>query len=116
VPAVPGATLVPTRELDRVWHTHLLDTAKYRADCGAVFGGFMDHFPYAGLRGEEDRRAWNEAFASTRRLFREQFGAEIGTDPAASACRNHVDGADCIAGCAKPPPDEDRPRPHRDQA
>ena len=109
----PGVTLVPTRPLDRVWHTHMLDTAKYRADCDVVFGAFMDHFPYAGLCGEEDRQAWSEAFARTRRLFREQFGADIGAQPAASACRNHVGGADCCTGCARPPLAEARPRPDR---
>ena len=109
----PGVMLVPTRQLDRVWHTHMLDTAKYRADCDAVFGAFMDHFPYAGLRGEEDRQAWNEAFSRTRRLFREHFGADIGAQPAASACRNHLGGADCCTGCTRPPLAGDRPRPDR---
>ena len=107
----PGATIVPTRRLDRVWHTHMLDTAKYRADCDEVFGHFMDHFPYAGLRGEEDQRAWREAFDSTRRLFQQQFGIDIGPEPAASACRNHGDGSDCCAGCISP--QLDRPRPDR---
>lgn len=109
----PGATIVPTRRIDHVWHTHMLDTAKYRADCDEVFGHFMDHFPYAGLRGEEDRRAWREAFARTRRLFRKQFGADIDTEPAASACRNHGDGSDCCIGCVTP--HSDRPRPAREQ-
>ncbi len=107
----PGVTIVPTRRLDRVWHTHMLDTAKYRADCDEVFGHFMDHFPYAGLRGEEDRRAWREDFARTRRLFREHFGIDIGPEPAASACRNHGDGSDCCVGCTQP--QLDRPRPDR---
>src|SRR6266702_5226608 len=88
----PDATIVPTRQLDHVWHTHMLDTAKYRADCDHVYGRFMDHFPYAGLRGEADRRAWRDDFATTRRLFRDHFGVDIGTEPAASACRAHVDG------------------------
>ena len=109
----PGAAIVPTRQLDHVWHTHMLDTAKYRADCDEVFGHFKDHFPYAGLRGEDDRRAWREAFARTRRLFRRHFGAEIGGQPAASACRNHGDGSDCCVGCIKPAPDSTRPRPER---
>jgi len=109
----PGMMLVPTSQLDRVWHTHMLDTAKYRTDCDTMFGRFMDHFPYAGLRGEQDRRAWEEAFASTRRLFRERFGADIGAQPAASACRNHVNGADCCVGCVNPPLAGDRPRPDR---
>jgi hypothetical protein len=110
----PDATIVPTRQLDRVWHTHMLDTAKYRADCDRVFGQFMDHFPYAGLCGEDDSHTWRENFARTRRLFAEQFGVEIGTRPAASACRNHGDGSDCCVGCIKPSPA--RPRPERNPA
>jgi hypothetical protein len=62
----PGATIVPTRQIDHVWHTHLLDTAKYRTDCDQVFGRFMDHFPYFGFRGQDDRRAWRADFARTR--------------------------------------------------
>jgi hypothetical protein len=112
----PGARIVPTRQLDRVWHAHVLDTAKYRADCDHVFGHFMDHFPYAGLRGEDDRRVWRDDFARTRRLFAEHFGAEIGTQPAASACRNHGDGSDCCTGCVKTSAVGGRPRPDRDPA
>jgi hypothetical protein len=78
-----------------------------------VFGRILDHFPYAGLRGEADRRAWAADFAATRRLFRGHFGADIGTEPAASACRAHVDGADCCVGCSKPPTCDTRPRPDR---
>jgi hypothetical protein len=109
----PGITLVPTRQLDHVWHTHLLDTAKYRADCDHAFGRFMDHFPYFGFRGKDDRRAWRDDFARTRRLFTEHFGVEIGTQPAASACANHGDGSACCVGCVKPPADDARPRPDR---
>jgi len=109
----PGARIVPTRQLDRVWHAHVLDTAKYRADCDHLFGHFIDHFPYAGLRGEDDRRAWRADFARTRRLFAEHFGEEIGTQPAPSACRNHGDGSDCCIGCVKTPAADIRPRPER---
>src|SRR6266571_459564 len=109
----PGATIVPTRQLDRVWHTHMLDTAKYRADCDWVFGFFLDHFPYFGFRGEEDRRAWRDDFARTRRLFGEHFNVDIGRQPAASACRNHGDGSGCCVGCIKPPTADLRPRPDR---
>ena len=106
----PGATIVPTRQLDHVWHTHMLDTAKYRADCDWVFGFFLDHFPYFGFRGEADRRAWREDFARTRRLFSEHFNVDIGGQPAASACRNHGDGSGCCVGCIKPPAADARPR------
>jgi hypothetical protein len=54
-----------------------------------------------------------EAFVRTRRLFREHFGTTIGTQPAASACRNHGGGSDRCVGCVKPPPARPRPRPWR---
>lgn len=108
-----GLAIVPTHQLDQVWHTHMLDTAKYRADCDRVFGRFLDHFPYAGLRGEGDRRAWRENFARTRGLFRDLFGVEIGTEPAASACSSHDGGADCCLGCIRPAVPGVRPRPVR---
>jgi hypothetical protein len=111
----PGVALVPTMRLDQVWHAHVLDTAKYRADCEVVFGRFIDHFPYAGLRGEEDRRAWRADFATTRRLFAEHFGIDLGEEPAASACRNHGDGSDCCVGCVKPGEPDPRPCPERDR-
>ena len=109
----PATTIVPTRQLDHVWHTHMLDTAKYRADCDQAFGFFLDHFPYFGFRGEEDRRAWREDFAHTRRLFQQHFGVGIGDQPAASACRNHGDGSACCVGCIRPPDASARPRPDR---
>lgn len=107
----PGMTIVPTREIDHVWHAHMLDTTRYRADCDHLFGGFMDHFPYAGMHGEADRLAWSADFARTRCLFQDHFGIEIGTRPAASACGNHGDGSQCLVGCIKPP--GARPRPDR---
>lgn len=106
----PGRALVPTRDIDHAWHTHMLDTAKYRIDCERIFGRPLDHYPYAGLRGEEDRQAWRADFARTRVLFTEHFGIEIGTAPAASACTAHVDGADCCVGCVKPAAHGARPR------
>jgi hypothetical protein len=109
----PGRTIVPTREIDHVWHTHLLDTAKYRDDCERIFGQFLDHFPYAGLRGEDDRRAWRDDFAQTQALFKEHFDVEIGTEPAASVCNNHGNGSECCVGCIKPHSVVRRPRPSR---
>src|ERR1700683_325944 len=70
----PGTSIVPSQLIDRVWHAHMLDTAKSRADCQLMFGQFLDHFPYAGLRGEGDRLAWLADFARTRTLFRQYFG------------------------------------------
>jgi hypothetical protein len=109
----PYIAIVPSRQVDHVWHTHMLDTALYRADCARVFGYFLDHFPYFGFRGEDDRRAWREDFARTRRLLAEHFGIDMGSQPAASACSNHGDGSECCVGCIWAPAGGARPRPDR---
>lgn len=109
----PEAPIVPSKVIDEVWHAHLLDTAKYRADCDVVFGYFLDHFPYAGLRGDEDRAAWLEDFANTRRLFLEDFGVDVGPDAGPSVCRNHGSGSECVIGCMTRSDNAVRPRPAR---
>lgn len=35
----------PTADVDEMWHTHILDTKKYAADCQRMFGGFLHHIP-----------------------------------------------------------------------
>ncbi len=106
----PGVTLVPTRDVDQVWHAHMLDTAKYRADCDEAFGRFIDHFPYAGLRGEQDQRFWADDFARTRQLFLQHFGVDLGVQAGASVCHNHGDGSDCCVGSISRSADIARPR------
>ncbi|MGD1865537.1 MAG: glycine-rich domain-containing protein [Phormidesmis sp.] len=70
----PGHRVVPSREVDEVWHTHILDTAKYREDCDILFGKFMDHWPYFGLKDEAERAELNDAFSETQQLMEEHFG------------------------------------------
>jgi len=97
----PTATLVPDREADHFWHMHILDTRKYAADCDNIFGGFMHHFPYFGLRGEDDARNLGDAFATTQRLLAEEFG-EVATR-AAAFCAD-VPPSLKAAFCADVPP------------
>ncbi|MBD1803886.1 glycine-rich domain-containing protein-like [Microcoleus sp. FACHB-SPT15] len=68
----PTAKLVPTREIDKVWHCHILDTQKYAQDCHLLFGRFIHHFPYYGLRGKADREQLSISFAETQ-LLSEQY-------------------------------------------
>lgn len=78
----PGQSFAPTRVIDEVWHTHILDTMKYARDCELIFGGFLHHFPYVGMRGPEDAAHLQETFATTRRLFQETFGVNLVADVA----------------------------------
>jgi hypothetical protein len=48
----PDTTIVPTRQLDHVWHTHMLDTAKYQADCEQVGAGDRAGRPGDAGRGD----------------------------------------------------------------
>jgi len=70
----PGETLAPCKDVDNFWHGHILDTLKYAEDCDRVFGCFLHHFPYFGMRGDEDAANLARAAETTRRLYREQFG------------------------------------------
>lgn len=70
----PDADIVPCKIVDEMWHRHILDTAAYREDCEAIFGRFLDHFPYFGMRGEEDAQALNDAYADTLERYRDAFG------------------------------------------
>ncbi|WP_280154463.1 hypothetical protein [Piscinibacter sp. XHJ-5] len=79
----PEMTLAPDQDTDRFWHMHILDTMKYAADCEATFGHFLHHFPYLGLRGEDDAKALDEAFAQMQALYATEFGANVGEADAA---------------------------------
>ncbi len=70
----PGVDIVPCATVDEMWHRHILDTAAYREDCEAIFGHFVDHFPYFGMRGPEDAAALLDAYADTLERYREAFG------------------------------------------
>ena len=49
------------------------DTA-YRADCDAIFGRFLDHFPYFGMRDEHDARDLEDAYTATLERYHDAFG------------------------------------------
>jgi hypothetical protein len=88
----PEAAIVPCKVVDEMWHRHILDTAAYRGDCDAIFGRFLDHFPYFGMRGEQDARDLEAAYVSTLDRYRAAFGEPpadtwIAADAAASCKR-----------------------------
>jgi hypothetical protein len=72
----PGFMLIPwpnkegQDDLDQFWHQHILDTAKYAADCNALFGRMIHHNPHV-VRGSGDER---DAIEKTQRLYSRTFG------------------------------------------
>jgi len=67
------AALVPSEDIDDVWHTHVLNTARYQQDCETIFGCFQHHLPSFGA-SEEVQEAHTEDRDETLQLFEEAFG------------------------------------------
>ena len=80
----PETPIAPSKDVDKFWHGHILDTMKYAQDCEIVFGYFLHHFPYFGMRGEEDAAALAEAGKQTAALYEKEFGENV--PHAASYC------------------------------
>lgn len=70
----PNEAAAPLQDVDTFWHYHILDTMKYAADCEAVFGYFLHHFPYIGLRGEDDLAAHARVGERMKELYEDTFG------------------------------------------
>jgi hypothetical protein len=88
--AHPDAEIVPCKIVDEMWHQHILDTIAYREDCDTIFGQFLDHFPYFGMRGEEDAQALADAYGDTLEIYEEDFGAppdNTWISPEAATCK-----------------------------
>jgi hypothetical protein len=70
----PHEPAAPQFDVDIFWHYHILDTMKYAVDCEHVFGHFLHHFPYVGLRDEEDEAIHEYAGVRMRELYEATFG------------------------------------------
>ena len=72
----PEEETAPLMDVDTFWHYHILDTLKYAADCEQVFGYFLHHFPYIGLRGEDDEAAHHRVGERMKQLYEQTFGED----------------------------------------
>ena len=73
----PHSSLVPSKEVDAVWHSHILQTRQYEKDTQVLLNFVVDHFPYLGLNGETDELNWKADFERTRGLLEQEFGADF---------------------------------------
>jgi hypothetical protein len=81
----PHEAAAPLMDVDIFWHYHILDTMKYARDCEAVFGYFLHHFPYVGLRGEDDLTAHEQMGDRMRELYEATFGEKYRVQPSTDA-------------------------------
>jgi hypothetical protein len=67
--------LPPSKDIDEVWHLHILDTEKYACDCRKIFNEILHHYPYAGLPGSKmSVEKLQQQFALTQELHKQEFG------------------------------------------
>jgi Glycine-rich domain-containing protein-like len=77
----PHEAAAPLMDVDTFWHYHILDTIKYARDCETVFGYFLHHFPYVGLRNEDDLAAHEQMGDRMRELYEATFGEKYRMQP-----------------------------------
>lgn len=94
----PDGSVVPTKEIDLFWHQHILDTRAYADDCARVFGYFVHHFPYFGMRDEQDARDLLASFENTKRIYLNLFGEEYCVEFGGQA-KNSSKCHKCKSGC-----------------
>jgi hypothetical protein len=85
----PDRKICPTGPIDMFWHAHILDTRAYAADCDRLFGRMLHHFPYFGMRGEDDRKDLEQTFNASIALFIRHYGIDpTRGDTEARSCRS----------------------------
>src|SRR5688572_15430441 len=97
----PDEVIAPNTNVDKFWHGHILDTMKYAEDCQNVFGYFLHHFPYFGMRGEEDAADLKAASVRMHELHMSEFGEGVGRSAAWCAAAKPA-SASAWCAAAKP--------------
>lgn len=84
----PDVALVPSEDVDEVWHTHILHTRQYAGDCQLLFGHFLHHEPNDGT--PDTLMAMAAAVASTRALYAQVYGAPSAVSDRCSGKKCHA--------------------------
>jgi hypothetical protein len=95
----PDQTIAPTKDVDKFWHGHILDKMKYAEDCQNVFGHFLHHFPYFGMRGEEDAANLRTAAERMHSIYEREYGERLSGSAFCMAAKPSTksDSAFCMA-------------------
>ncbi|MBP0635910.1 glycine-rich domain-containing protein-like [Cupriavidus sp. AcVe19-6a] len=92
-----GGSLAPTRDIDAMWHLHMLRPGAYEQDCRSYFGRMLDHQPCGDDEASRTEN-WN-AFDRAARLWEQEYGAPyyLGGDYDSAAARASClcSGASC---------------------
>lgn len=82
----PSVPLAPTRDIDLMWHLHMLHPVAYGADCKRILGFVLDHDGGFGATPEE-LPLLQQAFATTAELWLKEYGQPyVGPGSGATKC------------------------------
>ena len=76
----PGRPFAPTRNIDRMWHMHMLSPVAYYRDCMNLFGSILDHDGGFGMMPEEETQL-KSTFEETAQLWALEYGEVYSDDP-----------------------------------
>lgn len=65
--------LVPSEEIDEIWHNHILDTRGYFKDCQHIFGEYFHHYPYVAIDKQSNEHDLKKAFVKSQELYFQEF-------------------------------------------
>ncbi len=92
-----GGGLAPTRDIDAIWHLHMLSPKAYESDCRSYLGTTLDHSP-CGDDESSRKKNW-DAFDQATKLWKQEFGTPyyLGGNYEAAAARANClcSGASC---------------------
>ncbi len=89
----PGETLPPSKDIDEVWHAHILHTVDYRTFCKQAFSDhddqYLDHHPHIANVGNVEKLT--KLFEKTQGLYKQEFGEYIYQITGRSFIRRQLD-------------------------
>ena len=90
----PHTALAPTRDIDEMWHAHMLHPVAYYHDCIDNFGRIIDHDGGFGME-EDEVPVLAATFQHTAELWEKEFGEEYAPDDSRGVkCKR-----DCVNRC-----------------
>ena len=92
--------LAPPVAADKFWHYHILDTRKYMQDCQHLFGEYLHHYPYFGMRDEVDELELRAAGKHTIELMSIHFSNVLGFEEISSILDKSAVSV-CLGSCAR---------------
>ena len=87
-----GFKLIPTKEIDKVWHNHILHTKKYANDCNRILGNFIHHYPHFD---ENKTEYCSKDFLETVTLSKKIFGEHSKFTGLSGDCDSDAPGGGC---------------------